>query len=88
MTDIENKIRQFIAHNFLFREDRASLDEGESLLEAGLIDSTGVLELVGFLETQFAIRMEDAEIVPANLDSIRAIIAFVAGKIEAHRAAA
>ena len=88
MTEIENKIRQFIADNFLFREDRTSLDENESLLDAGLIDSTGVLELVGFLETEFAIRMEDNEIVPANLDSIRAIIAFVTGKVKAIRAAA
>jgi acyl carrier protein len=88
MTESENKIRQFIADNFLFREDRTSLDESESLLDAGLIDSTGVLELVGFLETEFAIRMDDNEIVPANLDSIRAIIAFVTGKVKALRAAA
>lgn len=88
MTEIENKIREFIADNFLFREDRDELDENESLLDAGLIDSTGVLELVGFLETEFTIRMEDNEIVPANLDSIRAIIAFVTGKVKAIRAAA
>ena len=88
MTEIENKIRQFIADNFLFREDRTALDESESLLDAGLIDSTGVLELVGFLETEFTIRMEDNEIVPANLDSIRAIIAFVTAKVKALRAAA
>jgi acyl carrier protein len=88
MTEIENKIREFIADNFLFREDRDELDENESLLDAGLIDSTGVLELVGFLETEFTIRMEDNEIVPANLDSIRDIIAFVTGKVKAIRAAA
>lgn len=88
MTDIENDIRQFIARNFLFREDRTSLDDNESLLDAGLIDSTGVLELVGFLETHFAIRMEDSDIVPANLDSIRAIVAFVTAKRDALRAAA
>ena len=88
MTEIENKIREFIADNFLFREDRNQLDENESLLDAGLIDSTGVLELVGFLETEFTIRMEDNEIVPANLDSVRAIIAFVTGKLKVIRAAA
>jgi acyl carrier protein len=88
MTDTEQKIRKFIADNFLFREERNSLDDRESLLEAGLIDSTGVLELVGFLETEFTIRMEDSEIVPANLDSIHAIVAFVSGKLEALRAAA
>ena len=88
MTEIENQIRTFIATNFLFREDRATLNDDESLLDAGLIDSTGVLELVGFLETRFAIRMEDQEIVPANLDSIRAIVAFVTNKLKALRTAA
>ena len=88
MTQIETDIRQFIAGNFLFRSDRDSLGEDESLLDAGLIDSTGVLELVGFLETHFAFSMEDSDIVPANLDSIRAIVSFVTGKLKVLRAAA
>lgn len=88
MTDIDAKIREFIAGNFLYREDRSDLDDSESLLDAGLIDSTGVLELVGFLETEFSIRMADEDIVPANLDSIRAIVAFVTGKVVATKAAA
>ena len=80
MIDIEKKVRSFIEDNFLFREDRASLTDSESLLEAGLIDSTGILELVAFLETEFDIRMADADIVPANLDSVKAIVAYVQGK--------
>ncbi len=87
MTDTETKIRSFIAENFLFREDKASIGDEESLLEAGLIDSTGVLELVGFLESEFKIRMEDAEIVPANLDSLKAIVAYVNGKLKSKKAA-
>jgi acyl carrier protein len=78
--DTERKVRNFIEENFLFREDRLAIGEGESLLEAGLIDSTGVLELVAFLEGEFGLRMADAEIVPENLDSIRAIVAFVEAK--------
>ena len=80
MNDVERKIRGFIEDNFLFREDRAALSESESLLEAGLIDSTGILELVAFLESEFDIRMADAEIVPANLDSVKAIVTYVEGK--------
>jgi acyl carrier protein len=80
MIDIEKKVRSFIEDNFLFREDRAGLSDSESLLDAGLIDSTGILELVAFLESEFAIRMADADIVPANLDSIAAIVAYVRGK--------
>jgi acyl carrier protein len=80
MNDVEKKVRCFIEDNFLFREDRAGLSDSESLLDAGLIDSTGILELVAFLEAEFQIRMADAEIVPANLDSIKAIVGYVDGK--------
>ena len=78
--DTERKVRKFIQDNFLFREDRADIDEGDSLIDAGLIDSTGVLELVAFLEGEFGLRMADAEIVPENLDSIRAIVRSVESK--------
>ena len=78
--DTGRKVRKFIEENFLFREDRLDIGDGESLIEAGLIDSTGVLELVAFLEGEFGLRMADAEIVPENLDSIRAIVAYVESK--------
>jgi acyl carrier protein len=78
--DTERKVRKFIEENFLFREDRLAIGECESLIEAGLIDSTGVLELVAFLEGEFGLRMADAEIVPENLDSIRAIVRYVESK--------
>ena len=78
--EVEQQVRQFIEDNFLFRGDSDSLARDESLLDAGLIDSTGVLELVGFIETEFAIPVADAEIVPENLDSIATITAYVTGK--------
>ena len=81
MTDAEGKVRKFIEDNFLFREDRTGLADSESLLDAGLIDSTGILELVAFLETEFGFAMADADIVPANLDSIKAVVAYVEGKL-------
>jgi acyl carrier protein len=77
---IETEVRQFVADNFMFREDRAEITAAESLLEAGLIDSTGILELVAFLETHFGIEVADADIVPANLDSIAAITGYVQRK--------
>jgi acyl carrier protein len=79
--DVEPTIRKFIEDNFLFREDRGALAAEESLLDAGLIDSTGILELVAFLESEFGIAIEDAEIVPDNLDSVRAIAAYVRRKL-------
>lgn len=78
--DVENQVRRFIEDNFLFRADTQDLSADASLLEAELIDSTGVLELVTFLEQQFGIAVGDAEIVPENLDSIRAIVGYVEGK--------
>jgi len=77
---VEEQIRQFIEDNFLFRGEAERVEREESLLEAGLIDSTGVLELVGFIENEFAIPVADAEIVPENLDSIATITDYVTGK--------
>ena len=87
MNEVQGKVRKFIEENFLFRDDRSALADDESLLEAGLIDSTGILELVAFLETEFQFRMADADIVPANLDSIKAIAGYVEGKMAKSEAA-
>ena len=81
MSEVEKKVRSFIEENFLFRDDRSALSDSDSLLDAGVIDSTGILELVAFLESEFQLRMADADIVPANLDSIRAIVAYVEAKV-------
>lgn len=79
--DTKQTVREFIAANFLFRQALDAVGETESLIEAGLIDSTGVLELVSFLETQFPIAIADEDIVPENLDSIAAIAAYVERKL-------
>ena len=78
--EIVQSVRVFIAENFLFREDRDAIGDNESLIEANIIDSTGVLELVAFLEQEFGISVDDGEIVPENLDSIAAISGYVARK--------
>ena len=78
---VSNKVRDFIKDNFMFRDDRADLTDNESLLDAGLIDSTGILELVAFIETEFSIQMADTDIVPENLDSVETIVRYVDGKL-------
>jgi acyl carrier protein len=78
--EILGRVRAFIEENFLFREDVSDLSDGDSLLESGVMDSTGILELVAFLEGEFKIEMSDAEIVPANLDSIASIAAYLERK--------
>ncbi len=75
-------IREFIAENFLFRAD-AAIDDSQSLLESGVMDSTGVLELIAFLETTYGITVADSEIVPANLDSVERVSVYLASKLKA-----
>ena len=74
--DTKQRIRKFIIENFLFEEDD-SLKEDTSFLESGIIDSTGILELVMFIEETYGINVEDDEIVPENLDSISNVVAYV-----------
>ncbi len=78
---MEQQIRSYIVENFLFGEDDG-IDSSESLLESGVMDSTGVMELVMFLEKSFKIEVEDEDLVPENLDSIRNIGEFVARKLD------
>lgn len=77
---VQVKIRSFIRENFLFGSQDKVGDES-SLLEAGVIDSTGAMELVTFLEREFGIAIDDQDLVPENLDSIAAMTSFVARKL-------
>jgi acyl carrier protein len=80
MSAVEQKVRGFILENFMFSNDESALDNTESLLEKGVIDSTGVMELVAFLEDEYKFSIQDDELVPENLDSVRNIVAFVDSK--------
>lgn len=77
---ISAQIRTFIVDNFLFGDDGYPLTDDMSLIDNDLVDSTGILEIVSFLEERFGMSVADAEIVPANLDSIARITAYVASK--------
>ena len=74
--EMSNVIRNFIIENFLFEDDE-NLKEDTSFLESGIIDSTGILELVSFLEENFGITVEDEELIPENLDSIANVVAYL-----------
>jgi acyl carrier protein len=77
--EVSAVIRQFIVENFIFGED-GNLKEETSFLESGIIDSTGILELVSFLEEKFGISVADEELVPENLDSIANVVAYLTKK--------
>ena len=74
---VEEDVHDFILENFLFGDKARMPEKTESLLEADLIDSTGILELVAYLEQRFGRQIADADIIPANLDSIARICAFM-----------
>lgn len=80
MADTVAKIRQFIFDNFLFDADEGALQNDSSFLDQGIIDSTGVLELVEWLEDDFNISVDDEELIPENLDSVNSLAAFIALK--------
>lgn len=78
MTDAESRIRSFVETSFA--KGGAAIDTDASLLDSGLIDSTGIFELVSFLEGEFGIEVADEEIVPEHFETVRLIAAFVDGK--------
>ena len=78
--NLREQIRNFILENFLL-ENPEDLVDDESMLEKGIIDSTGVLELVGFIESTFEIKVEDEELIPENLDSIKNIVGYLERKL-------
>jgi len=83
---LKARVREFILNTF-YVADRHALADDTSLLEAGLVDSTGVLEIIQFLETSFGIHVEDQEILPENLDSIEHLVAYVLRKVSERDAA-
>ncbi|MBM4221038.1 MAG: acyl carrier protein [Gammaproteobacteria bacterium] len=79
MSDLQC-IKAFVLKNFLFTDDASALSDNTSLIGEGIIDSTGILELVSYLEESFSIKVADEEMTPANFDSIQNIAAFVGQK--------
>lgn len=79
-TAVLDQLTSFVVMNFLFGDELRIPDHRASLLESGLVDSTGVLEIVDFLETDMGVKVADDETVPANLDSIENLAQFVMRK--------
>jgi acyl carrier protein len=77
---VEQKIRDYILDNYLFTDDQSALSNDDSFLDKGIIDSTGIMEVIFFLEEDFGIQVEDDEMVPENLDSVKNLVAYIAKK--------
>ena len=83
MADIKGQVRNYISDNFVMGSNAAKFADGDSFLDLHIIDSTGFLELITFLEEKFGIQIEDDEMVPENLDSLNNIDAYVGKKLAA-----
>ena len=79
--NLKEIIRNFIIESFIFDDSGDKLDNGQSFLETGIIDSTGMLELVSFIEEQYNITMEDEELIPENLDSVNNVVNYITNKL-------
>jgi acyl carrier protein len=84
--DVRQRVRQFVVDNF-YLSDASRLSDDTLLVTSGIVDSTGVLEIIAFVEAEFGIRVRDDETVPENLESIERIAAFVGRRRAAERAA-
>ena len=78
---VRDKVRSFILENYLFTTDTSALGLDDSLLENGVVDSSGMMEIIFFIEEQLGVAMRDDEMIPDNLDSVNKITKFVQGKL-------
>jgi acyl carrier protein len=81
--DVVAKIREYVISNFLFDDEAAMLPDDASLLQNGVIDSTGVLDVVLFLEDTFGITVADEDVIPDNFDSVSRLAAYAGSKLAA-----
>jgi acyl carrier protein len=85
---VEPQIRDFIAKNLLYSTEGFTYTDDASLIQEGIIDSLGVVELVEFVQSQFGVKVDQQEVVPANFDSVVKLAAFIRGKLAAGKPAA
>lgn len=76
----EAEIRKYILENYLFTDDENALGNDESFLAKGIVDSTGMMELIQFIEDRYEIKVNDEEMIPENLDSVNRVVAYVRAK--------
>ena len=80
---LNDQIRNFILENYLFTNDASALGLEDSLLGRGIVDSTGMLEIIFFIEEQLGVKVKDEEMIPDNLDSVNRIASFVESRRKA-----
>jgi len=77
MSNYASVVKEFIISNFLFGEDEVLLAEDNSFMETGIIDSTGILEVVAWVEETFGLKIKDADLIPENFDTVQCIANYI-----------
>lgn len=80
MADLRAQLRSYIEENFILGAGAAKFADGDSFMERGILDSTGFLELITFLEETFGVTVKDEEMIPENLDSLDRLVSFLGRK--------
>ena len=80
----ESKVRDFVLKNYLFSTEQTALKSEDSFMKSGIMDSTGILEMIMFLHDEFGVDVMDDEMVPENLDSVNNVVAFLKKKLSAN----
>ena len=81
MVDIKQDVREYIINNFLFGDEENSFNDDDSFMENSILDSTGILDIILFIEEKYGIKIEDNEILPQNLDSLNNLEKFIKTKM-------
>jgi acyl carrier protein len=80
--DIQSTIESFIVEEILLESEGGQIDYDQSLISSGILDSLGLLRLIGFIEDRFGIKVEDGEVIPENFESIKVMREFLATKLK------
>ena len=80
----ESKVRDFVLKNYLFTTEQSALKSEDSFMKSGIMDSTGILEMIMFLHDEFGVDVMDDEMIPENLDSVQNVVAFLGKKLQAN----
>ena len=80
--ELQHKIQRFILENYLFTDDPAALSPDESLLKQGIVDSTGMMQIIAFIEEELGVPVADEEMIPENLESVNKIVRFALSKLQ------
>lgn len=82
MADIKNELKQFIINNYLLGSKDAQIEDDDSFLEKGIIDSIGVIELTNFIQDRYSIKVQVPEIIPDNLDTLNNLERYINKKLK------